>query len=320
MKHVLILVLPGILLILAQGGCQGEKGGFSCLSDDDCPPACECDLSTSLTNPTCKDNDDVECGGSCDLTTTCPEGTSCRFEPTSGSDLRLFACLPPPGGTGGTGGTGGALSGTITGEVLDRDNTTGLAGVFVRAILNDAGAGSDTTESAGFEIPVSRAGDYELCAIGVLADEQRWVSTDCEGAPEDAAMVTESTPDVEQDLNVTTGYYLEIIIEPSNISVGPTTTLTLDYQAWNRLSVPNGTTWIVLGIEGSAQGAYEVGNAGLAPGKTEVGVSVQFTPASTGTIFARLIPEGTEKDARDQYRDSFDNAETTNYVPIGEVE
>ncbi len=32
--------------------------------------------------------------------------------------------------------------GTITAEVLDKDNTTGLAGVLVRAILNDAGAGS----------------------------------------------------------------------------------------------------------------------------------------------------------------------------------
>jgi hypothetical protein len=94
----------------------------------------------------------------------------------------------------------------------------------------------------------------------------------------------------------------------------------LEYQVWNRRAVSDGTTRIVLGIEDEAQeDVYEVGNAGPDPGR-EGTAFVDFTPDTQGRIFARLIPEGTDEDARTTYESGFEGSETTNYVQIGTVE
>lgn len=205
----------------------------------------------------------------------------------------------------------------IEGEVRDTDGT-GLPGVFVRAVLDSAGTPlvqtDDTTRK--FQIMVSMPGDYELCAIGVV--EQRFVSTNCTG---DVAEVTESSSTVIENLSIASGYYMSIETGPWNLTEGASPRLIVDYHVWNRSGAPDSTTWIVLGIEGSAQlDPILVENAGPRPG-TEGRAFLDFTASSAGPIFARLVPTSTADEAIIAYGDNFsETAVGRNYVQIGMVD
>jgi hypothetical protein len=163
-----------------------------------------------------------------------------------------------------------------------------------------------------------------LCAIGAIevntdtGPEQRFVSTNC---VDETAMVERTDEEVERNLSARTGYYMSIKGPRFSIAQdSETMRLMLEYQVWNRRAVSDGTTRIVLGIEDEAQeDVYEVGNAGPDPGR-EGTAFVDFTPDTQGRIFARLIPEGTDEDARTTYESGFEGSETTNYVQIGTVE
>jgi len=200
--------------------------------------------------------------------------------------------------------------------VRDTDGT-GLPGVFVRAVLDSVGTPLEKTDDTGFAIKVSTPGEYELCAIGAI-EGQRFVSTNCAG---EVAEVTESPSTVIRNLSITTGYYMSIESGPSwNLTEGASTRLMLDYHVWNRSGASDSTTWIVLGIEDSAQlNPHLVGNAGPYTG-TEARAFLDFTASSKGRIFARLVPTSTADKAIIAYEDGFDPATfDRNYVQIGMV-
>lgn len=95
-RALLCLSLP-----MVQIGCSANSdGSLSCLNARNCPPGCSCHSLDSVCV-----RDDNRCGGTCDNTTICPEGESCKFDGDE-QFVRMYACLPD--GTGGTGGTGGA--------------------------------------------------------------------------------------------------------------------------------------------------------------------------------------------------------------------
>lgn len=131
MKRVLIRVLPGLFLLLAQGGCQGGgDSGFACEVDADCAPQCSCAVSTAISSTCQVTRDDPPfaqdwiCQGTCNAPTGCPEGTSCqrvRFEQRSPpeEDVGVYDCvaMEGTGGAGGSGGAGGA-SGAGGGQLV----------------------------------------------------------------------------------------------------------------------------------------------------------------------------------------------------------
>ena len=93
----------GTLLLavaVASTGCSSGKGsgGFECLTRNDCPPDCECDLFTSGLSGRCEiPGGETPCGGTCDRE-SCSAGTSCEEtgseEFGSGGIVLLFSCVP----------------------------------------------------------------------------------------------------------------------------------------------------------------------------------------------------------------------------------
>lgn len=214
---------------------------------------------------------------------------------------------------------------TIEGQVVD-DAMLGLDGVNVRAILGSVGVGSVTTADGGlFEIDVDQVGSYRLCAIGAISDStpRRFVSTNCEQGDDEVEVSQSSNDPAFSEVSITSGYYMEATNAPFTFvdePPGGDIMLRLNYRVWNRSSVPNTTTHIVVGIEGVAQVAHPVGNAGpYSPVMQTTGMADVTLAASEGTIYARFLPLDAQ-DAIDAYNQGFQTAaRETNYVAIGTV-
>ena len=107
--HRFIVALIGVALASLVVACKTSQppGAFQCINDGDCPPGCSCEADFVAVGVCGSDTSELDCGGTCDLESACPEGTECLLDSVSGG-VELHACKEPTGGAGGTGGTGGA--------------------------------------------------------------------------------------------------------------------------------------------------------------------------------------------------------------------
>lgn len=227
-----------------------------------------------------------------------------------------------PNGTSGTGGF------TIEGQVVDQ-GMSGLDGVNVRAILGETGVISAFTDSDGMvSLEVERTGDYRLCAVGAISDSlpRRFVSTNCQAGNDEVTVSTDSNDPAFSEVSITSGYYMEITNAPLDFAEpegNPIPAFDVSYHVWNRTGVGQTRTFIALGIEGDAQFAHEIANAGPFDNQTAAAMGVAMDVALTaapGTIFARLLPVDTAMEAMTLYESGFlTNAMQTNYVAIGTV-
>ncbi|MBT8470600.1 MAG: hypothetical protein KJN97_17770, partial [Deltaproteobacteria bacterium] len=223
-------------------------------------------------------------------------------------------------GSGGSAGAGGSGDFTITGRILDEDDTTGLSKVLVFV----GGVGSDATDANGdYEIEVPMVRRYTVCAVGSIP--RRFVSTNC-GA-EGEVEVTQAGQPAVKDLTIKSGYYMELMDEsfqPFDFMppLGAQIMFDMDYLVWNRSGVGQTRTYIVVGIEGDAQFAHEIPNAGPYDAQTGTGdgtVADVTLTAAAGTIYARLLPLASAMDAMEGYESGFDDSKDTNYVDLGTV-
>lgn len=254
------------------------------------------------------------CSDEADETTTMPDGTG------GGGGTDGTGGSGGTAGTGGTSGTGGTGDFTIEGKVVDVDDTTGLQKVLVWV----AGVDSDFTDAEGdFLIEVSRAGRYRVCAVGSIP--RRFVSTNC-GTEGDVEVSQAGQPALKK-LNIQSGYYMELMDESFQAfdfmrAAGAEIKFDLDHLVWNRSGVGQTRTYIVVGINGDAQFAHEIANAGPFDAQTGAGegtdIDVTLTAAG-GTIYARLLALGSAMDAIDEYEAGFDASRETNYVDLGTV-
>lgn len=228
---------------------------------------------------------------------------------------------------------GSVIDATIRGIVRDTLSGPGLQDVFVQAVHETSGGLPPvlTDATGAYEIPVTEAGVFSLCAIASIprnAAPQRFVNTNCAGE----TVTVVGSGDYPLDLTIETGYYLAITGGPYDLTAaaGSTVPLTFGYRAWNRSSVPVTTSWIVVGLEVSSgmlqsqatalgANAGPFGNPNL-PAAGPGPVTVQLTaPAAAGSydIYARLLPVATAADATAAYVSGFPAARERNYVRIG---
>jgi len=110
LQRALFLTLA---LVFALSACESPKpGAFQCINDGDCPPACSCDPGLVPVNVCESDSSGMDCGGTCDRESACPEGTDCVLDRVEG-EVEFHACKAPVGGTGGMGGAGGTGGGCV---------------------------------------------------------------------------------------------------------------------------------------------------------------------------------------------------------------
>jgi hypothetical protein len=233
------------------------------------------------------------------------------------------------GGMGGNGGTGGTGGFTIEGQVVDQD-MVGLGGVHVRAILDETGVTSVFTNDVGmFSLAVDEIGAYRLCAVGAISDSlpRRFVSTNCEPGDDEVIVSATSNDPSFSEVSVTSGYYMEITNAPFDFVApegDPIPAFDVSYHVWNRTGVDQMRTFIAVGMEGDAQFAHEVANAGPFDDQTSAAMGVAMDVALTaapGTIFAHLLPVDTAMEAMELYESGFvTSARQTNYVAIGTVD
>jgi hypothetical protein len=228
---------------------------------------------------------------------------------------------------------GSVIDATIRGTVRDTMSGPGLQDVFVQAIHEMSGGLPPvlTDATGAYEIPVTEAGVFSLCAIASIprnAAPQRFVNTNCAGE----TVTVIGSGDYPLDLTIETGYYLAITGGPYDLmaTAGSSVPLTFGYRAWNRSSVPVTTSWIAIGLEvssGVLQGqatalganAGPFGNPNL-PAAGPGPVTVQLTaPATVGSydIYARLLPLATAAEATAAFESGFPTARERNYVKIG---
>ena len=84
------------LLLGLSTGCRSETsaGGFFCINDGDCPPQCSCEKAFPVDTGGSCERGGVDCGGSCDLESTCPEGEQCLLD-SVGDSVERYACKRP---------------------------------------------------------------------------------------------------------------------------------------------------------------------------------------------------------------------------------
>lgn len=111
--HPRSLVWASLVLVFAVSACVTPKpGAFQCINDGDCPPGCTCEAGLVPVVVCESDSSGLDCGGSCDRESACPEGTDCVLDRVEG-EVEIHACKAPVGGMGGSGGAGGMGGGCV---------------------------------------------------------------------------------------------------------------------------------------------------------------------------------------------------------------
>ena len=189
-------LLPAILLLALFVSCTTEPSedeALRCLSDNDCPPKCEC--TGVIEGSFCALADSTplfegpQCGGSCTMETTCGLGASCQYERTASGEVLLYSCLPD--GTGGTGGTGGiAGTGGAGGEGgSSGDDGSGGTGGGVDPCALDL---PDPAGGSGLKVDVYAVLEFTPVGLSFAADGTLFIGTN---PPEPTSPVFWVSPD-----------------------------------------------------------------------------------------------------------------------------